>query len=85
MTKMNTMSFILDQRSIEIKRYVIEFAIFDELTFRRVKLNITLMSKFVHISHMAFSACVVGATSAIGPFHGIRFVSDRTFAGFFPS
>ena len=44
MTKMNTMSFILDQRSIEIKRYVIDFAIFDKLTLRRVKLNITLRS-----------------------------------------
>ena len=44
MTKMNTMSFILDQRSIEIKRYIIEFTIFDKLTFRRVKLNIILMS-----------------------------------------
>ena len=41
---MNTMSFILDRRSIEIKRYIIEFTIFDKLTFRRVKLNIILMS-----------------------------------------
>ena len=44
MTKMNTMSFILDRRSIEIKRYIIEFTIFDKLTFRRVKLNSILLS-----------------------------------------